>query len=156
MFVGGLSQRKGISYLFESVKGLEDKIELTIVGKGDIESCTILKHELSKVNHISSLPHVDVLNMMAEHDLLIFPSLFEGLSIVMIEAQKMKLPCFVANTISEETQISNLVHWNSLEESPKVWAERILNYKKEELCYTKLEMWDMRNIVKYLESIYEK
>lgn len=92
LFVGGLSQRKGISYLFESVKGLEDKIELTIVGKGDIESCTILKHELSKVNHISSLPHVDVLNMMAEHDLLIFPSLFEGFGLVITEAMSQGTP----------------------------------------------------------------
>lgn len=92
LFVGGLSQRKGLSYLFESVKGLEDKIDLTVVGRGDIDSCFILKKELEKVNYIPSLPHDAILNLMAEHDLLIFPSLFEGFGLVITEAMSQGTP----------------------------------------------------------------
>ena len=92
LFVGGLSQRKGISYLFESVKGLESKIDLTVVGSGNIESCHILKQELEKVNYIPSLPHEEVLKLMSEHDLLIFPSLFEGFGLVITEAMSQGTP----------------------------------------------------------------
>lgn len=92
LFVGGLSQRKGISYLFESIKGLEDKIDLTIVGSGNIESCPILKKELENTNYIPSLSHDAVLKLMAEHDLLIFPSLFEGFGLVITEAMSQGTP----------------------------------------------------------------
>lgn len=92
LFVGGLSQRKGISYLFQSIKGLEDKIDLTVVGNGDIDSCPILKQELEKVNYIPSLPHDAILKLMSEHDLLIFPSLFEGFGLVITEAMSQGTP----------------------------------------------------------------
>lgn len=92
LFVGGLSQRKGISYLFQSIKGLEDKIDMTVVGRGDIDSCPILKQELEKVNYIPSLPHDVILKLMSEHDLLIFPSLFEGFGLVITEAMSQGTP----------------------------------------------------------------
>lgn len=92
LFIGGLSLRKGIPYLFESVKGLEDKIDLTVVGKGDVESCPILKEELRKVNYISTLPHDAILKLMSEHDLFIFPSLFEGFGLVITEAMSQGTP----------------------------------------------------------------
>ena len=92
LFVGGLSQRKGISYLFQSIKGLEDKIDLTVVGSGDIDSCPILKQELEKVNYIPTLPHEDILKLMAENDLFIFPSLFEGFGLVITEAMSQGTP----------------------------------------------------------------
>lgn len=92
LFVGGLSQRKGISYLFQSIKGLEDKIDVTVVGSGDIDSCPILKQELEKVNYIPTLPHEDILKLMAENDLFIFPSLFEGFGLVITEAMSQGTP----------------------------------------------------------------
>ena len=92
LFVGGLSQRKGISYLFESINGLESKIDLTVVGRGYIESCPVLKQELEKVNYIPSLSHDAILKLMSEHDLLIFPSLFEGFGLVITEAMSQGTP----------------------------------------------------------------
>lgn len=92
LFVGRLTQSKGLSYLFDSFKGLEDKFNLTIVGQGNVESCQILKKELSKVNYIPSLPHDAILKLMAEHDLFIFPSLFEGFGLVITEAMSQGTP----------------------------------------------------------------
>ncbi len=92
LFVGGLSQRKGISYLFEAVKGLNDNIELTIVGRGDIDGCNALKNALKNVNYIPSLPHDAVLNLMSENDVFIFPSLFEGFGLVITEAMAQGTP----------------------------------------------------------------
>lgn len=92
LFVGGLSQRKGLSYFFDAIKGLEKNIEATVVGRGNINECQALKDALSTVNYIPSLPHDEILKLMAEHDLFIFPSLFEGFGLVITEAMSQGTP----------------------------------------------------------------
>lgn len=92
LYVGGLSQRKGLSYLFEAIKGLEGKIELTVVGSGNIDACPALKRALAGVTYIRTLPHDQVLALMAENDLFIFPSFFEGFGLVITEAMSQGTP----------------------------------------------------------------
>lgn len=92
LYVGRLSQAKGMSYLFEAIEGLEDKIEMTVMGGGNIERCRALKKALSKVNYIPPQPHDEVLRVMAEHDVLLFPSLFEGFGMVITEAMSQGTP----------------------------------------------------------------
>ncbi len=92
LFVGGLSQRKGISYLFEAAAGLEKHIDLTIVGKGNINQCAALKESLSHVNYIPSMPHPEILKLMSESDVFVFPSLFEGFGLVITEAMSQGTP----------------------------------------------------------------
>lgn len=92
LFVGSLSQRKGIANLFEAVKGLEKYIELTVVGKKVSEDCKALDVELAKHNWIHTLPHAAVLNLMQQHDVLVFPSLFEGFGLVISEAMAVGTP----------------------------------------------------------------
>ena len=92
LFIGGLSQRKGISYVFEAVKGLENHFELTVVGRGDVDGCNALKEALANINYIPSLPHEDILKLMAGQDVFVFPSLFEGFGLVITEAMSQGTP----------------------------------------------------------------
>lgn len=92
LYVGRLSQSKGLSYLFESVSYFESEIELTIVGSGDISSCSALKNQISKYRYIDYLTHDKVLALMAESDVFIFPSLFEGFGLVITEAMSQGTP----------------------------------------------------------------
>lgn len=92
LFVGGLSQRKGISYLFQAVAELQDKIELTIVGQKAVSNCMALNSALTKHNWIPSLSHEEVLICMRENDVLVFPSLFEGFGLVITEAMSQGVP----------------------------------------------------------------
>ena len=91
LFVGGLSQRKGISYLFEAVASLNGMVELTVIGRRP-EGCPILDRHLNRHVWIASLSHVDILETMGHHDVLIFPSLFEGFGLVILEALSRGLP----------------------------------------------------------------
>lgn len=92
LFVGGLSQRKGLSYLFDAVKGMESQLELTVVGQGDLKGCKPLKEALNGIRYIPSLSHDEILNLMAYQDLFIFPSLFEGFGLVITEAMSQGTP----------------------------------------------------------------
>ncbi|WP_072530990.1 glycosyltransferase family 4 protein [Bacteroides ilei] len=107
LFVGNLSQRKGISYFFDSIKGLDDKIEATVVGRGNIDSSKALKESLSKVNYIPSLPHNEILKLMSNHDLFIFPSLFEGFGLVITEAMSQGTPVITTDRTCGADIITN-------------------------------------------------
>ncbi|QDK78672.1 glycosyltransferase family 4 protein [Spirosoma sp. KCTC 42546] len=92
LFVGGLSQRKGIANLFAAADYLGKNIELTIVGRKSTNDCVALDKELIKYKWISTLPHDKVLELMRQHDVLIFPSLFEGFGLVITEAMAQGTP----------------------------------------------------------------
>ena len=68
----------------------------------------------------------DIANLMQGMDLFLFPSLFEGLPVVMVEAQAAGLKCVVSDTITQETDVTGRVEFVSLQESPQQWADKIL------------------------------
>lgn len=92
LFVGGLSQRKGLSYLFEAVEGLQNKVELTVIGHKAVPNCNALNTALEQHHWIPSLAHDQVLACMREHDVFVFPSLFEGFGLVITEAMSQGVP----------------------------------------------------------------
>ena len=107
LFVGGLSQRKGIADLFTVAEELRNYIELTVVGHKAIENCTALNIALSKHKWIPSLPHAEILRLMREHDILIFPSLFEGFGLVISEAMSQGTPVITTERTGGPDLITN-------------------------------------------------
>ena len=91
LFVGQLSQRKGISDLFDAVAPLGNAITLTVVGRKTSQECRPLDAALTHHRWISSLPHDELLEEMSRHDVLVFPSVFEGFGLVILEAMSRGL-----------------------------------------------------------------
>lgn len=93
LFVGGLSQRKGLANLFEAVDRIgEQHIELTIVGRKSGGACAPLEKALREHTYIPGLPHAQILELMQTQDVFVFPSLFEGFGLVITEAMSQGLP----------------------------------------------------------------
>lgn len=109
LFVGGLSQRKGLSYLFDAVVGLEDKVELTVVGHKAVSNCKALNLALDQHHWIPSLSHDKVLACMREHDVFVFPSLFEGFGLVITEAMSQGLPVITTDRTAGPDLITDCV-----------------------------------------------
>lgn len=107
LYVGGLSQRKGLSYLFDAVETLKDHVSLTMIGAGEIYNCPVLKQNLNKHNWISTMPHERILTMMREHDVLVFPSLFEGFGQVITEAMSQGTPVITTERTAGPDIIKN-------------------------------------------------
>lgn len=92
LFVGSLSQRKGVANLFAAVAALAPHVELTVVGHKTGGACPALDAALARHRWIPSLPHAEVLRLMRAHDVLAFPSLFEGFGLVITEAMSQGTP----------------------------------------------------------------
>ncbi|HEY5752840.1 MAG TPA: glycosyltransferase family 4 protein [Chthoniobacterales bacterium] len=92
LFVGSLQQRKGLSYLFRAIKELGNSATLTVIGTPPAVECPALTRALETARWISTCAHDEVLTEMTRHDVFVFPSLFEGFGLVLLEALAMGLP----------------------------------------------------------------
>jgi len=107
LFVGGLSQRKGIADLFQAVENIGKHVELTVVGRKPNNNCKPLNEALTKYKWIPSLPHDQILMLMREHDVLVFPSLFEGFGMVITEAMSQGTPVITTERTAGPDLINN-------------------------------------------------
>ena len=65
----------------------------------------------------------DVADCMSAMDVLLFPSLFEGLPLTLIEAQAAALPCLVSDAVTGDVVVTKgLVHFESIRRPAQVWA----------------------------------
>ena len=95
---------------------------------------------------------------MSMMDCFVFPSIFEGLGLVLIEAQTTGMKCFTSkDVVPEEAKISELLEYISLEKTAKEWADIILNSSFERKSIKK-ELKDKKYLieqtVKELEKFY--
>ena len=90
LFVGALSQAKGLGYLLEAVARFGSQIEFTLIGRR-ISPAVPTPAVLNKYRWIPSLPHDGLLREMAQHDVLVLPSLHEGFGLVITEAMGLGL-----------------------------------------------------------------
>jgi glycosyltransferase involved in cell wall biosynthesis len=104
-------------------------------------------------------PTQDVSRMYQAMDCFIFPSSFEGLGIVTIEAQAAGLKTLCSSTIPKEAQISDLLEYMPLSDSVEKWADKILTFNNG---YIRRDMsqkikdagYDIETSAKQLEQIY--
>jgi alpha-maltose-1-phosphate synthase len=90
LFVGTLSQSKGLADLLEAIAALGDQVQLTLAGSSP--SPSPISHLPSSVRQLGQLPHASLLAELPKHDLLVLPTLYEGLSLSILEAMSAGLP----------------------------------------------------------------
>ncbi len=92
IFVGAMTQRKGLSYALEAVRRLAPRVELTLIGARPSVPCAPLDQALRAHRWFPNLSSPEVLAEMRRHDVLLFPSLCEGFGLVILEALACGLP----------------------------------------------------------------
>lgn len=114
--------------IFQKILQKHPQSRLVLVGEGELKNDVIQKvQQLNLQNEVLFLgSRSDVPDLLKAFDVFVFPSLGEGLSVAMLEAQCAGLPCVVSDTIPKEVEMTDLITYLSLNEQPDVWAETIL------------------------------
>lgn len=146
--VGRLSDQKNPLFtvrVFKAIKELVPSSRFLIVGSGELEAevdCEIQR--LGLTDCVTRLGAVDdVSGIYSALDVLVMPSLFEGLPIVAVEAQCSGLPLLCSDSVSPEVRITNLAYQCSLDDSTEVWAKSAI-----ELAKTKFKRVEYRSVVR--------
>lgn len=157
--IGRFAEQKNHKFLvrvFEAVVKQKPNAFLLMIGSGELES--VISGQLNSKglqNRYLILPHrIDIPELMKIMNVFLFPSLFEGLGIVLIEAQAARLKCVISDTIPKAATVSNYVTALSLEDELSVWTEAVLASVPNEF-EGDFSDWDIKRVVKKLERIYD-
>lgn len=130
--VGLFHRQKNHTFLietFEEVCRCADNYRLVLIGEGEdrekIEQLVHIKNLTEKVIFLGR--QSDVENWIQALDIMVFPSLFEGMPNVVLEWQIAGLPALISDTITRECGIMDTVSYLPLEKGPSYWAEQILH-----------------------------
>ena len=101
----------------------------------------------------------DINELYQAMDLLLFPSLYEGLGMVVVEAQISGLPCVVSTEIPKIAKVTKKITFVNLENKIKPWNEVIFKYlsniNRKNINFTdKIENYDIKKNVTKLEIKY--
>ena len=94
----------------------------------------------------------DIPDIFQAMDVMILPSLFEGLPFVLVEAQASGVPCVVSDTVSPEAKLTDIIDYVPLDAKEDVWKDAILKYKN----YEKVSKRDMLNEKGFTFESFEK
>ncbi len=128
LYVGSLTQRKGIAYLFEAIRLAGSAVTLTVIGR-KVGQSAALDEACGRHRWIASLPHSEILAEMRAHDVFVFPSLFEGLALVQGEALSQGLPVITTpNSGGADILRDGLDGYIVPIRDPQAIAERLLEF----------------------------
>lgn len=162
--VGRLDPQKNPIFMldiFAEVNRVCANSELLVVGDG------VMREEMkSRISGLGIQKAVvmlgnrnDVHELLQAADTFLLPSRFEGLGIVLVEAQAAGLPTITsAKVVPDDVAITNLLNFCSLDASAKEWADVVLATRNTVRMDRKKEIVDsgfdcVRNAV-ILEKLY--
>ncbi len=130
--VGRLNPQKNQIYLLEIFKYVlkkEPTAKLILIGEGEDYNCLKKRaQELGVDNRVEFLgSKSNIYDFYQAFDVFVFPSLYEGLGMVLIEAQLSGLHTFASEkVIPYEAKVSDLLQFLPLDAGAEYWAEKIL------------------------------
>lgn len=151
--------------IFDALHRLRPDSKLLLVGSGSLEEqIRSLVKELGLTDSvILAGSHSDVHRFYQAMDVFLLPSLYEGLPLVMIEAQAAGLPCFTSDkVVAPECKITDLVRFIPLEHTPEQWADAILealspDFRREDhTAEVRAAGFDIEDTASFLCEFYRK
>lgn len=150
--------------IFRNLLELRPDSKLVLLGKGSKEEeIRNLVKELKIEDKVVFLgERNDIQDIIQGMDVFLFPSLFEGLPLALVEAQANGLPILASkDVISSKVKMSKNLEFVSLDESAKFWANKLnnvnlKNMSKENIEIIKQKGFDINTQVKLLENFFER
>lgn len=130
--VGRFGEQKNHKFLIklaEQLREIKINFKLILIGEGD------LKGGIEQLTNDKGLgKYIDFMGVQTNiplfmnlFDVFVFPSLYEGLGIVLIEAQAAGTPCVISDTIPEECDMGlGLIKMLPLNQGLDYWCQQII------------------------------
>ena len=129
--VGRFVNQKNHTFLldiFAEVARRRDDAVLMLIGIGELMDQ--MKQKAQQLGIADRVIFVgfrdDRQDFMQAMDAFLFPSLYEGFSVTLVEAQASGMPVYASDSTTRETQYSPYMRFLSLQQSAAEWAEAIL------------------------------
>lgn len=103
LFVGRFAFNKGINLLMEVIKqlnneGYKNRLIFNLVGKGPLYEQYLKEYQFENLNFIGFADDDKLAELYRENDLFVFPTRFEGMPTVVLEAMSAAMPIVVSDT----------------------------------------------------------
>lgn len=131
--VGRFMDVKNHKYIIEilnELRNIDSKVSLLLIGDGPLRlSIEKQVQGFGLEEYVYFLgKREDVNRILNAMDVFVFPSLYEGLPLTLVEAQASGLPCIVSDRISDEVILTERILKMPIEDSPIEWAKKIVEY----------------------------
>ena len=161
LFVGSMSQRKGLADLFEAMKLLNgEPVSLSILGQPSMP-IDFYRKQFAEFEYYPPCTNSKVSKIMQQHDALVLPSIAEGRALVQQEFLSCGLPIIVTpnsggEDLIEEGTTGYLVPIRSPEKIAEAISSMMVNWKNREeiqkLCQKKAREYTWQN---YAQNIID-
>lgn len=162
--VGRFMDAKNHEYLIDIFndynKNVNANSALLLIGSGELKEKIILK--VNKLNLNKNVIFLEGLtdvyryyNMM---DIFVFPSIYEGLPLTLIEAQVNGLKCLISKNVTSQCQITNKCEFLDINQSSQIWANKITKSENRIINKNskKILSFNSQNIANKLCEFYVK
>ena len=135
---------------------------LVLVGQGPLQN--EIEEKVKQLGLESSVKFLgqrqDVNELYQAMDIFVLPSLYEGLGMVLIEAQISGLTCFASSEVPIQANVSERVKFLNLCDDKKIWIEEMLNanpFERHVKDITKIKEagYDIKEKAQDLARLYE-
>lgn len=140
-FVGSLNEQKNPLFLIdllEAVKKQLPNIHLIIMGDGpkreEVERYAVSRDVYGSITFTGRIANVN--QIIQAVDIMLLPSLYEGLPNVVLEWQIAGIPSLISDRITKECKVTELVHFLSIDNGVMPWVDKILEM---DLCVDRME-----------------
>ena len=130
--IGSFTKAKNHYFLLQILKDIQKvrKAKLVLVGVGPYtENIKTLARSMAIIDDILFLGlRSDVCNLLQGFDILLLPSIIEGLPSVVVEAQAASLPSVVSTFVTTEVDVGmGIVEFVSINSGTEKWTSAILS-----------------------------
>lgn len=167
--IGRMEKPKNHSFLlkvFQRVHEAHPETCLMLIGDGTLSAD--IAREAKELGIEDAIVHIKqsdrVHELLQAMDIFLFPSLWEGLGIVLVEAQAAGLPCITSDVIKDEACITELIEKHTLSEGVDAWARAVwdkleANRDNERvsdkyIAELRIAGFDEKDAAKVLQDIY--
>lgn len=158
--VGRFDEAKNHEFLIDVFCEVKNKLpnsKLLLVGTGPLKERIIQKvEEKGLKEHVLFLEQrKDVERLLKAMDSFLFPSIYEGLPVSLIEAQVSGLHCVASDRITKEAFLTPKMEVLSLNQTAIEWAEAVLDINYRGVYNQDIYTFDMKKDILALEKKYE-